>query len=85
LLDDLKVNGEFITLNGHTKERDQLYIEWVDYGDNYYDIQLCDKLNGQILGGAALTALEGTLTTKRLVLMIMNKTGIYDVRNVVNN
>lgn len=85
MLEDLNVSGEFVLLNGEMAEKGNLYIEFVDYGDNVFDVQICKKDKNDLFGGMAWTAINGIKRTLSLIEEISKITGITDVRKFVSD
>lgn len=79
MFEDIKKNGEMLTIGDNSETIDNLFIHCSDYGDNYYDLTICYKVTEELFGGIGWCAIpsgriESTLDE------LMNKTKIKDVR-----
>lgn len=73
---ELRVSGEFVLLNGEMCDREHLYIEWVDYGDNMYDVHICYKNTGELFGNVAWCGIKGMPATLAKIHEIKKISGI---------
>ncbi len=82
---DILMSGEFVMLNGEMADRDDLCINWVDFGDGYYDVHICYKKTNKLFGSIAWCGIPGLNKTKRRVSNIQEITGINDVRKEISD
>ncbi len=73
--DNILVQGNCINMNGHTECADNLYIVLVNYGDGYYDIEMCYKSNKKLFGDLAWRGIRKRIADK-MVKELQSITGV---------
>lgn len=80
MIDEVAVSGSTVVLYGNKEYRSNLCIEYVDYGDNYFDLQIIHKETGNLFGGAVLSAIPTKACLEQKIEELKEKTGITEVR-----
>ena len=79
MFEDIKKDGEILTIGSASETIDNLFIHLSDYGDDYCDLTICYKATEELFGGIGWCALPSS-KIKNIINELINKTTIIDVR-----
>lgn len=85
MINSILISGEYVLLGGEMAEKSELAIEWVDYNDDYFDIQIVHKNNNELFGSMALCGIPSLERTKQRINEISKKTGITEIIEYKHN
>lgn len=79
MFENIKKNGEMITLGNETAATKDLFIHWSDYGDGFYDLVICYKDTELMFGDCAWCAIPKKNISNR-AKELKKITGIDDIK-----
>ena len=73
-------SGEYILMNGDMAERDNLFIEWGQYGGDTYSICICFKKTRTVFGNTKWEGMKTLQEVNQMIKFIRNNSCINTVR-----